>query len=125
MRMNLNDLNQLLDLLLIHEGAIISFSEENVEYLKKETEIKVYTAETDDVSLDRIQKIKDELNRQIDLSAGDFRHRLFLIEINPEHQLLIKELQDFFEGEQDQTLRWGARKNSQIASLKITVVFSR
>lgn len=123
--MNLNDLNQLLDLLLIHEGAIISFSEENVEYLKKETEIKVYTAETDDVSLDRIQKIKDELNRQIDLSAGDFRHRLFLIEINPEHQLLIKELQDFFEGEQDQTLRWGARKNSQIASLKITVVFSR
>lgn len=123
--MNLNDLNQLLDLLLIHEGAIISFSEENVEYLKKETEIKVYTAETDDVSLDRIQKIKDELNRQIDLSADDFRHRLFLIEINPEHQLLIKELQDFFEGEQDQTLRWGARKNSQIASLKITVVFSR
>ena len=123
--MNLNDLNQLLDLLLIHEGAIISFSEENVEYLKKETEIKVYTAETDDVSLDRIQKIKHELNRQIDLSAGDFRHRLFLIEINPEHQLLIKELQDFFEGEQDQTLRWGARKNSQIASLKITVVFSR
>lgn len=123
--MNLNDLNQLLDLLLIHEGAIISFSEENVEYLKKESEIKVYTAETDDVSLDRIQKIKDELNRQIDLSAGDFRHRLFLIEINPEHQLLIKELQDFFEGEQDQTLRWGARKNSQIASLKITVVFSR
>lgn len=123
--MNLNDLSQLLDLLLIHEGAIISFSEENVEYLKKETEIKVYTAETDDVSLDRIQKIKDELNRQIDLSAGDFRHRLFLIEINPEHQLLIKELQDFFEGEQDQTLRWGARKNSQIASLKITVVFSR
>jgi len=123
--MNLNDLNQLLDLLLIHEGAIISFSEEDVEYLKKETEIKVYTAETDDVSLDRIQKIKDELNRQIDLSAGDFRHRLFLIEINPEHQLLIKELQDFFEGEQDQTLRWGARKNSQIASLKITVVFSR
>lgn len=123
--MNLNDLNQLLDLLLIHEGAIISFSEENVEYLKKETEIKVYTAETDDVSLDRIQKIKDELNRQIDLSAGDFRHRLFLIEINPEHQLLIKELQDFSEGEQDQTLRWGARKNSQIASLKITVVFSR
>lgn len=123
--MNLNDLNQLLDLLLIHEGAIISFSEENVEYLKKETEIKVYTAETDDVSLDRIQKIKDELNRQIDLSAGDFRHRLFLIEINPEHQLLIKELQDFFEGEQDQTLRWGARKNSQIASLKITAVFSR
>lgn len=123
--MNLNDLNQLLDLLLIHEGAIISFSEENVEYLKKETEIKVYTAETDDVSLDRIQKIKDELNRQIDLSAGDFRHRLFLIEINPEHQLLIKELQDFFEGEQDQTLRWEARKNSQIASLKITVVFSR
>ena len=123
--MNLNDLIQLLDLLLIHEGAIISFSEENVEYLKKETEIKVYTAETDDVSLDRIQKIKDELNRQIDLSAGDFRHRLFLIEINPEHQLLIKELQDFFEGEHDQTLRWGARKNSQIASLKITVVFSR
>lgn len=59
--MNLNDLNQLLDLLLIHEGAIISFSEENVEYLKKETEIKVYTAETDDVSLDRIQKIKDDL----------------------------------------------------------------
>ena len=85
----------------------------------------MYTAETDDVSLDRIQKIKDELNRQIDLSAGDFRHRLFLIEINPEHQLLIKELQDFFEGEHDQTLRWGARKNSQIASLKITVVFSR
>lgn len=123
--MNLNDLNQLLDLLLIHEGAIISFSEENVEYLKKETEIKVYTAETDDVSLDRMQEIKDKLNRQIDLSAGDFRHRLFLIEINPEHQLLIKELQDFFEGEQDQTLRWGARKNSQIASLKITVVFSR
>lgn len=123
--MNLNDLNQLLDLLLIHEGTIISFSKENVEYLKKETEIKVYTAETDDVSLDRIQKIKDELNRQIDLSAGDFRHRLFLIEINPEHQLLIKELQDFFEGEHDQTLRWGARKNSQIASLKITVVFSR
>ncbi len=40
MRMNLNDLNQLLDLLLIHEGAIISFSEENVEYLKEETEIK-------------------------------------------------------------------------------------
>ena len=122
--MNLNDLNQLLDLLLIHEGAIISFSEENVEYLKKETEIKVYTAETDDVSLDRIQKIKDELNRQIDLSAGDFRHRLFLIEINPEHQLLIKELQDFFDEELHKTLKWSLRLNPQITSLRITVVLA-
>lgn len=123
--MNLNDLNQLLNQLITCEGAMVSFSEEDVEYLKEETEIKVYTAETDDVSLDRMQEIKDKLNRQIDLSAGNFRHRLFLIEVNPEHQLLIKELQDFFEGEQDQTLRWGARKNSQIASLKITAVFSR
>ena len=123
--MNLNDLNQLLNQLITCEGAMVSFSEEDVEYLKEETEIKVYTAETDDVSLDRMQEIKDKLNRQIDLSAGNFRHRLFLIEVNPEHQLLIKELQDFFEGEHDQTLRWGARKNSQIASLKITVVFSR
>ena len=123
--MNSNDLKQLLIFLTAREGAMISFSREDVEYLNDETDIQVYTVETKDVSINRMQEVREKFKQQTEFVAGNFQHCLFLIEMNPEHQLLIKELQDFFEGEHDQTLRWGARKNSQIASLKITVVFSR
>lgn len=123
--MNSNDLNQLLDWLTACKGAMISFSEEDVNYLKEETDIQVYTAETEDVSPNRMQEIKEKFKQQTEFVADNFQHVLFLIEVNPEHQLLIKELQDFFDEDFHKNLKWGVRENSQITSLRITTVFSR
>lgn len=123
--MKQNDLNQLLDYLTTREGALIAFSQEDVEYLNDETDIKVYTVETEDVSLNRMQKVKEKFKQQTDFVADNFQHSLFLIEMNPEHQLLIKELQDFFDEKFHETPKWGVREISQITSLRITTVFSR
>ena len=123
--MNSNDLNQLLVFLTAREGAMISFSREDVEYLNDETDIQVYTAETEDVSINRMQEVREKFKQQTEFVAGNFQHCLFLIEMNPEHQLLTKELQDFFDGKFHKTLKWELRKNSQITSLRITGVFSR
>lgn len=55
----------------------------------------MYTAETEDVSLNRMQDIKEKLKQQTRLVADNFQHGLILIEMNPnEHQLQTKELQD-------------------------------
>ena len=74
--MNSNDLNQLLNQLITCEGAMISFSEEDVEYLKEETDIQVYTAETEDVSPNRIQEVKEKIKQQTEFVAGNFQHCL-------------------------------------------------
>lgn len=124
--MNSNDLNRLLSFLTTREGAMITFSEEDVKYLKDESDIKVYIVETDDVSPNnRMLKIKEKFKQQTEFTADNFQHGLFLIETNPEHQLLIEELRDFHDEVFDKTLKWGLKQNPQIASVKITIVFSR
>jgi len=121
--MKQNDLNQLLDYLTMRERALIAFSKNNVAYLKDETDIAVYTAETDDVSPNRMQQIKEKLNQQTKFIADKFSHSLFVIEMSPEHELLTLELKDFFnEGVEP---AWGLRTNPHIASVKVTAVFSR
>lgn len=96
--MNSNDLNRLLSFLTTREGAMITFSEEDVKYLKDESDIKVYIVETDDVSPNnRMLKIKEKFKQQTEFTADNFQHGLFLIETNPEHQLLIEELRDFHD----------------------------
>ena len=59
--MNSNDLNQLLNYLTARDGVIIFFSEEDVKYLKEETDIKVYRTETDDVSLNKMKAITKDV----------------------------------------------------------------
>lgn len=123
--MNSNDLNRLLSFLTTREGAMITFSEEDVKYLKDESDIKVYIVETDDVSPNnRMLKIKEKFKQQTEFTADNFQHGLFLIETNPEHQLLIEELRDFHDEVFDKTLKWGLRQNPQIASVKITIVLA-
>lgn len=123
--MNSNDLNRLLSFLTTREGAMITFSEKDVKFLKDESDIKVYIVETDDVSPNRMLKIKEKFKQQTEFTADNFQHGLFLIETNPEHQLLIEELRDFHDEVFDKTLKWGLRQNPQITSVKITIVFSR
>lgn len=65
--MNSNDLNQLLNFLTAREGAMISFSREDVEYLNDETDIQVYTAETEDVSINRMQEVRESLSSELSL----------------------------------------------------------
>ena len=122
--MNSNDLKQLLIFLTAREGAMISFSREDVEYLNEETDIQVYTVETKDVSINRMQEVREKFRQQTEFVAGNFQHCLFLIEMNPEHQLLIKELQDFFDEDFHKPFKWGLRQNSQITSLRITIVLA-
>ena len=66
---------------------MISFSREDVEYLNDETDIQVYTVETKDVSINRMQEVREKFKQQTEFVAGNFQHCLFLIEMNPEHQL--------------------------------------
>ena len=103
---------------------MISFSREDVEYLNDKTDIQVYTVETKDVSINRMQEVREKFKQQTESVADNFQHCLFLIEMNPEHQLLTKELQDFFDEELHKTLKWSLRLNPQITSLRITVVLA-
>ena len=77
-----------------------------------------------DVSINRMQEVREKFKQQTESVADNFQHCLFLIEMNPEHQLLTKELQDFFDEELHKTLKWSLRLNPQITSLRITVVLA-
>ena len=124
--MNSNDLKQLLSYLTTHENALIELSEKDVEFLTQASDVAVCTAETNDVSSDRMKQIIEELNRQIESFADDFSLCLFLMEVNPIHELLVRELQEFsLCWEVSKTMKWGLRMNPQINSLKVTLVFNR
>lgn len=123
--MNPNELNQLLSYLTMSEGTIVKLLEKDVEFLTDAAGVVVRTAETHDVSLDRMRQIKEELNRQTESVADDLPLNLFFIEVNPAHELLVQELQELFSGrESDKTLKWGLRFNPHIDSVKVTLVFS-
>ena len=97
-----------------------------VEFLTQASDVAVCTAETNDVSSDRMKQIIEELNRQIESIADDFSLCLFLMEVNPIHELLVRELQEFsLCWEVSKTMKWGLRMNPQINSLKVTLVFNR
>lgn len=121
--MNANDLKRLLDYLTSREGNLICFSKEDVEYLTNETDIVVCTAETDDVSPDRMKIIKTKLNHQTEFIADNFSCSLLLIEMCPAHELQVRELKNYFSEEMD--TKFGLRINPQIASVRVTMVFSR
>lgn len=124
--MNSNDLKQLLSYLTTRENALIELSETDVEFLTQASDVAVCTAETNDVSSDRMKQIIEELNRQIESIADDFSLCLFLMEVNPIHELLVRELQEFsLCWEVSKTMKWGLRMNPQINSLKVTLVFNR
>lgn len=123
--MNPNELNQLLSYLTMSEGTIVRLLEKDVEFLTDAADVVVCTAETHDVSLDRMRQIKEELNRQTESVADDLPLNLFFIEVNPAHELLVQELQELVSGrESDKTLKWGLRQNPQITSLRITGVLA-
>ena len=104
--MNPNELNQLLSYLTMSEGTIVKLLEKDVEFLTDAAGVVVRTAETHDVSLDRMRQIKEELNRQTESVADDLPLNLFFIEVNPAHELLVQELQELFSGrESDKTLK--------------------
>lgn len=67
----------------------------------------MHIVETDDVSPNRMLKIKEKFKQQAEFTIDNFQHGLFLIETNPEHQLLIEELRDFHDEVFDKTLKWG------------------
>ena len=124
--MNSNDLKQLLSYLTTRENTLIELSEKDVEFLTQASDVAVCTAETNDVSSDRMKQIIEELNRQIESIADDFFLCLFLMEVNPIHELLVRELQEFsLCWEVSKTMKWGLRMNPQINSLKVTLVFNR
>lgn len=120
--MKQNDFNHLATLLTANEGAIIKFSEEDIRYLSDETDVLVCQAETDDISTTRLKLIREKLKQQTESVADNFSNCLFMIEMNPEHQLLTNELKELFDD--DTKLSWGLRVNSKIASVKITEVLS-
>ena len=122
MLMKQNDFNHLATLLTANEGAIIKFSEEDIRYLSDETEVLVCQAETDDISTTRLKLIREKLKQQTESVADNFSNCLFMIEMNPEHQLLTNELKELFDD--DTKLSWGLRVNPKIASVKVTEVLS-
>lgn len=122
MLMKQNDFNHLATLLTANEGAIIKFSEEDIRYLSDETDVLVCQAETDDISTTRLKLIREKLKQQTESVADNFSNCLFMIEMNPEHQLLTNELKELFDD--DTKLSWGLRVNPKIASVKITEVLS-
>ena len=122
MLMKQNDFNHLATLLTANEGAIIKFSEEDIRYLSDETDVLVCQAETDDISTTRLKLIREKLKQQTESVADNFSNCLFMIEMNPEHQLLTNELKELFDD--DTKLSWGLRVNPKIASVKVTEVLS-
>ena len=96
MLMKQNDFNHLATLLTANEGAIIKFSEEDIRYLSDETDVLVCQAETDDISTTRLKLIREKLKQQTESVADNFSNCLFMIEMNPEHQLLTNELKRAF-----------------------------
>ena len=120
--MKQNDFNHLATLLTANEGAIIKFSEEDIRYLSDETDVLVCQAETDDISTTRLKLIREKLKQQTESVADNFSNCLFMIEMNPEHQLLTNELKELFDD--DTKLSWGLRVNPKIASVKVTEVLS-
>ena len=119
--MKTNELNQLLSYLTARNGAIIHLSQKDVDYLTEETAISVYEASIEDALPDRMKRLREKIDQQISSVINDFPHRLFLLEMNPEHELMTEELGLFFHDDlaKEFTL-WGLRRNSQIPSVKMT-----
>ena len=121
--MKTDELNQLLSYLTARDGAIIHLSKKDVDYLIEETAISVYEASIEDALPDRMKRLREKIDQQISSVINDFPHRLFLLEVNPEHELRTEELKIFFHDDlaKDFTL-WGLKWNSQIPSVKMTIV---